>query len=124
MGNEPESAAGGPLPTGVKWANVAPVVPIIAGVIAMACGLGMWRILGDTLWNPETGATFPLPDWFTTRWELLSVAPAGAGVLVAVAGLALRGRARWLRSLQIGRWLLALASSVAITGGACPAHGR
>ena len=123
MGNEPESAAGGPLPTGVKWANIAPVVPIAAAVIAMACELGMWQILGDTVWNPETGATFPLPGWFTTRWELLSVAPAGAGVLVAVAGLALRGRARWLLYLQIGLWLLTLASSVAITEALAPLTG-
>ncbi len=122
-GNEPESAAGGPLPTGVKWATVAPVVPIAAGVIAMACGLLMWRVLPFTLWNPATGASFPLPGWFTTSRELLSVAPAGAGVLVAVAGLALRGRARWLRYLQIGLWLLALASFVFITEALAPFTG-
>ena len=49
----------------------------------------------------------------------LSVAPAGAGALVAVVALALRGRARWLRYLQIGLWLLALASFVYITANPC-----
>ena len=83
----------------------------------------MWRILGDTMGNPATGASFPLPGWFTTRWQLLSVAPAGAGVLVAVAGLVLRGRARWLRYLQIGLWLLALASSVGIAEACAPITG-
>jgi hypothetical protein len=83
----------------------------------------MWRVLGDTMWNPETGASFPLPGWFTMRRELLSVAPAGAGVLAAVAGLALRGRARWLGYLQIGLWLLALASLVCITDAIAPFTG-
>jgi hypothetical protein len=123
MGDEPESAAGGPLPTGVKWPVGAPVVPLVAGVIAMACTLLMWRALGDTLSDPATGASFPLPGWFTTRGELLSVAPASAGVLVAVAELALRGRARWLRYLQIGLWLLALASFVCIARALAPFTG-
>jgi hypothetical protein len=53
----------------------------------------------------------------------LSVAPAGAGALVAVVGLALRRRARWLRYLQIGLWLLALASSVYIVSTSAPFTG-
>lgn len=54
---------------------------------------------------------------------LLSVAPAGARVLVAVVALTLRGRARWLRYLQIGLWHLALASSVYIAGTCAPLIG-
>ena len=119
MGNEPESVAGGPLPTGVKWAAVAPVVPVAAGVLAMASGLLMWRDVGFTAVNLATGVSF-VPGSITTRDELLSVAPAGAGALVAVVALALRGRARWLRHLQIGLWLLALASSVCIVNACAP----
>jgi hypothetical protein len=123
MDNEPESAAGDRLPpAGVQRATGAQIVSAVAGVIAMACGLLMWRILGNTMWNPATGASF-LPGWFTTQRELLSVAPAGAGVLVAVTGLALRRRARWLRYLQIGLWLLALASFVYITETIAPFTG-
>jgi hypothetical protein len=119
MGNEPESVAGGPLPTGVKWAAVAQVVAIAAGVLAMACGLLMWRDVGYTAVNLATGVSFE-PDSIT-MWDVwLSVAPAGAAALVAVAGLALRGRARWLRYLQIGLWLLALASSVYIVNACAP----
>jgi hypothetical protein len=80
----------------------------------MACGLLMWRILANTMWNPMTGASF-LPGWYTAWLALLSVAPAGGAVLAAVAGLALRGRARWLRGLQIGLWLLTLVISAYIT---------
>lgn len=122
-GIEPESAAEDRLPTaGVRWATGSQVVAIIAGVIAMACVLLMWRNLGETMWNSATGASF-VPEWFTVPRELLSVAPAGAGVLAAVAGLALKGRARWLRCLQIGLWLLALASSVYITETFAPFTG-
>jgi hypothetical protein len=119
MGNKPESAAGGPLPTGPKWATVAPVVPIAAGVLAMASGLLMWRDVAFTAANLATGVSFE-PSSITMRSELLTVASAGAGALVAVAGLALRGRARWLRYLQIGLWLLALASSVYIVNACAP----
>jgi hypothetical protein len=119
MGNEPESPAGGPLPTGVKWATVASVVPIAAGVLAMSSGLLMWRIVGYTAANLVTGVSFE-PNSITT-WDVeLSVAPAGAGALVAVVALALRGRVRWLRYLQIGLWLLALASSVYIVNACAP----
>ena len=113
-----ESAVGGRLPrTGAKGATVAQVVAIAAGVLAMASGLLMWRIVGYTAANLETGVSF-LPNSITNGNVLLSVAPAGAGALVAVAALALRGRARWLRYLQIGLWLLALASSIYI-GNIC-----
>lgn len=88
----------------------------------MACVGLMWRTLADTMWNPATGASY-LPDWVTMPRELLSAAPAGAGVLVAVAGLALRGRARWLRYLQIGLWLLALADSGFIADTFAPFTG-
>lgn len=121
-GSKPESAAGGRLPPAeVQRATGVQVLAIVAGVISMACGLLMWRTLADTMRNPATGASF-LPDWVTMPRELLSAAPAGAGVIVAVTGLAL-GRARWLRYLQIGLWLLALASSVYITGTLAPFTG-
>jgi hypothetical protein len=123
MGHEPESAAGGRLPlTGAKWATVAQVAAIAAGVIAMACGLLMWRILAYTTMDPESGASF-FPDSIT-RWNaLLSVAPAGAAALAAVVALTLRGRARWLRYLQIGLWLLALAGSIYIAETCAPFTG-
>jgi hypothetical protein len=109
MGNEPESAAGGRLPlTWAQRATVAQVVAIAAGVLAMASGLLMWRIVGYTAANLGTGVSFE-PSSITNWSVLLSVAPAGAGTLVAVVALMLRGRARWLRYLQIGLWLLALA---------------
>ena len=54
---------------------------------------------------------------------LLSLAPAGAGALAAVLALALRGRARWLRYLQIGLWLLTLASSAYIADTCAPLIG-
>ena len=121
--NEPESATGDRLPPGGKHrATRAQVVAIVAGVIAMACVALMWRTLGDTMGNLETGVSY-LPGWATTGRELLCVAPAGAGVLVAVAGLALRGRARWLRYLQIGLWLLALASFIYIAETFAPFTG-
>jgi hypothetical protein len=120
MGGEPESAAGGRLPrTGAKWAAVAPVVPIAAGVLAMASGLLMWRIVAYTAVNLATGVSFE-PGSITTWSVWLSVAPAGAAALVAVAALALRGRARLLCYLQIGLWLLALASSVYIVSACAP----
>jgi hypothetical protein len=123
MGNEPESAAGGrPPPTRAKRATAAQAVAIAAGVIAMASGLLMWRTLAYTTMDPETGASF-WPSSITTWSELLSVAPAGAGALVAVVALTLRGRARWLRYLQIGLWLLALASSVYIADTCAPFTG-
>jgi hypothetical protein len=113
-GNEPESATGGRLPlTWAKSATVAQVVAIAAGVLAMASGLLMWRIVGYTAANLDTGVSFE-PNSITKGSVLLSVAPAGAGALVAVVALTLRGRARWLRYLQIGLWLLALASFVYI----------
>jgi hypothetical protein len=90
---------------------VAPVAPIAAGVVAMGSGLLMWTAVsydvGVSGWSP---------------W--LSVAPAGAATLVAAAGLALRGRARWLRYAQIGLWLLALASSVYIVNACAPVTGH
>jgi hypothetical protein len=125
MGNEPEGAAGdfGRLPfTWAKSATVAQVVAIAAGVLAMASGLLMWRILGYTAANLSTGVSFE-PNSITNRSVLLSVAPAAAGTLVAVVALTLRGRARWLRYLQIGLWLLALASSVYIAGTCAPLIG-
>ena len=121
--NEPESAAEDRFPpAGVQRATRAQVVAIVAGVIAMACMGLMWDTLFDTMGNLETGASY-LPGWATTRNELLSVAPAGAGVLVAVAGLVLRGRARWLRYLQISLWLLALASVIYIAETFAPVTG-
>ncbi|HEY6790497.1 MAG TPA: hypothetical protein VI365_24645 [Trebonia sp.] len=42
---------------------------------------------------------------------------------MAVVALALRGRARWLRYLQIGLWLLELASSVYIVNACAPVIG-
>jgi hypothetical protein len=123
MGNEPGSAADGrPPPTWAKRATAAQVVAIAAGVLAMASGLLMWRTLAYTTMDPETGASF-FPNSITTWSELLSVAPAGAGALVAVAALTLRGRARWLRYPQIGLWLLALASSVYIAETCAPFTG-
>lgn len=121
--SEPESAAGGRLPlTGAKWATAAQVVAVAAGVLAMASGLLMWRIVGYTAANLATGVSFE-PNSITNGSDLLSVTPAGAGALVAVAALALRGRARWLRYLQIGLWLLALASSVYIVNTCAPFTG-
>ena len=96
--------------TGARRATVAQVVAIAAGVLAVASGLLMWRGVAYTTMDPETGVSF-FPSSITTWSELLSVAPAGAGVLVAVMALTLRGRARWLRYLQIVLLLLALASS-------------
>jgi hypothetical protein len=123
MDNDPESAAEDRLPPArVQRATGTQVVAIVAGVIAMACVALMWRTLGDTMGNLETGVS-RLPGWATTGRELLSAAPAGAGVLVAVAGLALRGRARRLRYLQIGLWLLALASFIYIAETFAPFTG-
>lgn len=80
----------------------------------------MWRNLGDTMWNPDTGVSY-LPGWVSVAREMLSVAPAGAGVLAAVAGLALRGR--WLRYLEIGLWLLTLGSFVSMARVLAPFTG-
>lgn len=111
--------AGGRLPTGAKWATVAPVVPIAAGVLAMACGLLMWRDVAFTAANLATGVSFEPSS--ITMWDMwLSVAPAGAAALVAVVELALRERPRWLRYLHLGLWLLALASSVYIVNTCAP----
>jgi hypothetical protein len=109
-------------PAWAKWAAAGPAVAIAAGVLAMACGLLMWRNLGYTAANLGTGVSF-LPNSITPRSELLTVAPAGAGALVAVVALTLRGRARWLRYLQLGLWLLALASSVYIVDICAPFTG-
>jgi hypothetical protein len=98
------------------------VAVLAAGFIALACVWIMWRDFGDIMGNLATGASF-LPHWYTWPRELISAAPAAAGVLTAVAGLGLRGRARWLRYLQIGLWLLALASSLGITAAFAPFSG-
>ncbi len=122
-GNEPESAAGGRLPlTRAKWATVAQVAAIAAGVLAMASGLLMWRIVGYTAANLDTGVSFE-PNSITNWSVLLSLAPAGAGALAAVLALTLRGRARWLRYLQIGLWVLTLASSAYIADTCAPLIG-
>jgi hypothetical protein len=123
VGNEPESAAGGRLP--LTWANsatVAHVVAIGAGVLTTASGLLMWRVVGYTAANLSTGVSFE-PNSITNGSVLLSLAPGGAGALVAVIALALRGRARWLRYLQIGLWLLALAGLVYIADTCAPLIG-
>jgi hypothetical protein len=123
MGNGPESAAAGRLPlTWTNSATVAQVVAIGAGVVAMASGLLMWRIVGDTAANLSTGVSFE-PNSITNRSVLLSLAPGGAGALVAVVALALRGRARWLRYLQIGLWLLALVGFGYIADTCAPLIG-
>jgi hypothetical protein len=123
VGNEAESAAGGQQPfTGARGAAVAQVVAIASGVLAMATGLLMWRDLAFTSMDGETGVSY-FPSSITTWGELLAVAPAGAGALVAVVALILRGRARWLRYLQIGLLLLALASSIYIADTSAPFAG-
>lgn len=121
--SEAESADGGQLAfTGARKATVAQVVAIAAGVLAMACGLLMWRDLAFTTMDGETGVSY-FPSSITTWGELLTVAPAGAGALVAVVALTLRGRARWLRYLQIGLLLLALAGSIYIALTCAPFAG-
>ena len=123
VGDEAERAAGGQLAfNGARRATVAQVVVIAAGVLAMASGLLMWRDLAFTTMDGETGVSY-FPSSITTWGELLTVAPAGAGTLVAVVALALRGRARWLRYLQIGLLLLALASSIYIALTCAPFAG-
>ena len=122
-GSGPKIAAGGRLPfTPVKRATVAQVAVITAGVLAMASGQLMWRILGYTAANLSTGVSFE-PKSITTGRVLLSLAPAAAGALAAIVALALRGRARWLRYLQIGLWLLTLASSAYIADTCAPLIG-
>jgi hypothetical protein len=123
LGTDAESAVGGQLP--LAWARRATVVQVVAvaaGVLAMASGLLMWRIVGYTAANLDTGVSFE-PNSITNWGVLLSLAPAGAGALVAVVALTLRGRARWLRYLQIGLGLLTLASSVYIVGTCAPLIG-
>jgi hypothetical protein len=120
--NEPQSAAGGRLPTGLQRATGAQIVVIVAGVIVVAGEFLPYRIVGYTTMNPGTGSSW-WPDSITLWSERLALAPAGASVLAAVAGLALRRRPRWLRYLQIGLWLLALASSVYITRMVAPFTG-
>ncbi len=66
-GSEPESAAGGRLPfTPAKRDTVAQVVAVAAGVLAMASGQLMWRILGYTAANLSTGVSFE-PKSITNR---------------------------------------------------------
>jgi hypothetical protein len=86
---------------------VAQVVAIFAGILAMASGIEDFRIIRSAL-EPE----------FPYAWtdQQPNVWVAGAGLLVAVVALALWGRARWLRYLQITLWICVLASSNAITG--------
>src|SRR5690242_2484978 len=99
-GNEPERAAGDRLLARVQRATGAQVVAIVAGVIVVAGEFLPYRIVGYTTMS-GTGVSF-WPNSITLWSERLALAPAGAGVLVAIAGLALRGRVRWLRYLQIG----------------------
>jgi hypothetical protein len=106
MGNEPESAAGGRLPLAwAKSATVAQVVAIAAGILAMVSGIVIRRIV---MLATVTGGTV---SWFPWKDQWHSVTYAGAGVLVAIVALMLRGRARWLHYPQIGLWLLVLADS-------------
>lgn len=123
MGNEAESAAGAQLTfTAARRVTVAQVVTIAAGILAVASGLLMWRDVAYTMMDGETGVSF-LPSSVTTWRELLSVAPAGVGALVAVVALTLRGRARRLRYLQIGLLVLALAGSIYIADACAPFAG-
>jgi hypothetical protein len=122
-GNEAGSAVGGQLP--LSWARrpaVVQVVAIAAGVVAMASALLMWRIVGYTAANLSTGVSFE-PNSITNGGVLVSIVPGGAGALVALVTLTLGGRARWLRYLQIGLLLLALASSVYIVDTCAPLIG-
>ena len=77
-------------PARAKPATGTQVAAIAAGFLAMACGLLMWRDLGYTASNLSTGVSFE-PDSITNRTVWLSVAPAGAGALVAIVALVLRG---------------------------------
>jgi hypothetical protein len=120
--DEPERAAGDRLLVRVQRPAGAQVAAIVAGLIVVACEFLPYRVVGYTTMNPGTGASF-WPNSITLWSERLALAPAGAAVLTAVAGLALRRRARWLRYLQIGLWLLALASSVYITETCAPFTG-
>jgi hypothetical protein len=112
------TTAGRLLPTWAKSATVAQVVAIAAGILAMASEVLMWRDVGYTLAVYASSAN-PVPE----RGYLLSFAPAGAGVLVAIVALTLRGRARWLHYPQIGLWILTLASSVYIAHVGAPVTG-
>jgi hypothetical protein len=123
VGDADESAAGRRPPfTEAKRAAVTQVVAIAAGALASACGLLMWRIVGYTAVNLGTGVSFE-PSSITNWSVLLSVAPAGAAAVVAVVALVLRWRASWLRYLEIGLWLLALAGSVYIARTCAPLIG-
>jgi hypothetical protein len=100
------STAGGQLPLGwLKSATVAQVVAVAAGILAMVSWIVMRRIILSTLVNRATLSWLPWKD----QWH--PVTYAGAGVLVAIVALLLRGRARWLHYPQIGLWLLVLAES-------------
>lgn len=122
-GNERESAAGGQRPlTWTKWATVAQVVVIVVGFIFVVYEFLPYRVVGYTAANPETGVSY-WPSSITLWSQRLALAPAAAGMLVAVVTLVLRGRALWLRYLQIGLWLLALASFVYIVDVCAPFTG-
>jgi len=108
MGNGPASVPGGRHP--LAWAGsaaVAQVVAILAGILAMASGIEDYRIIGSAL---EPG----LPHAWTGLQPDVWI--EGAGLLVAVVALTLRGRARWLRYPLIILWICELASSIAFTG--------
>jgi hypothetical protein len=119
VGMKPADVASGePQPglTAAKLAAVTRVTAIVAGIFAVAGGLLMWRIAGYTAMDGGTGASF-MPSWVNAGSVLLSVAPAGAGALVAIVG------ARGLRCARIGLWVLALASSVFIAETCAPFTG-
>jgi hypothetical protein len=86
---------------------VAQVVAILAGILAMASGIEDYRIIGSAL---EPGLPHGWTGLQPDDWV------AGAGLLVAVVALTLRGRARWLRYPLIIVWACELASSTAFTG--------
>ena len=115
--NGAESAAGDRLPPArVQRATGVQVVAIVAGLLAMACALLMWRDTGFIVANLSTGVSF-MPSSTTSWGAWLSVVPAGAAALVAFVALVRREHARWLRYLQIGLWLLALAGFAYIAAG-------
>ena len=109
-------------PARAKPATGTQVAALAAGLLAMVCVQLMWRDLGYTASNLSTGVSFE-PDSITDWSVYLPLAPAGAEALVAVVALTLRGRARWLRYLQIGLWLLALAGFGYITAICAPLVG-
>jgi hypothetical protein len=118
-----ESAAGGRLPLARETrAAAAQAAGIAAGILAMGSGQLMWGIALYTLLAPD-GVWSPLPNSMTIWNELPFLAPAGAGTLVAIVALTVRGRARWLRYPQIGLWLLTLASSIYVAATCDPFTG-